>query len=151
MTRFVRQVTLFVGSVIFAASLMTAQAAGLRPSKSDFYYKSASGKTTAARIIYRYRRVQIVHPLARVDSRLDPRLLRAASIADDRAHAHSKARCWHYVKEALVAAGAVSSYPRTAYACQAGQELGHLRLQETLGARSLRCSARRGACLFARQ
>ena len=114
-----------MGSVIFAASLMTAQAAGLHPSKSDFYYKSASGKTTSARIIYRYRRVQIVHPLARVDSRLDPRLLRAASIADDRAHARSKARCWHYVKEALVAAGAVNSYPRSAYAVQAGEELTH--------------------------
>jgi hypothetical protein len=110
-------------SAFFAASFITAQAAGLQPSKSKFYYQDKTGKTTAARIIYRYRRVQIVHPLARVDSRLDPRLLRAASIADDRAHASSKARCWHYVKEALVASGAVSSYPRSAYACQAGEEL----------------------------
>ena len=112
-------------SAFFAASLITVQAAGLHPSKSKFYYKDKTGKTTAARIIYHYRRVQIVHPLARVDSRIDPKLLRAASIADERAHAHSKARCWHYVKEALVAAGAVSSYPKTAYAYQAGQELVH--------------------------
>ena len=111
-----------MGSAIFAASL-TAQAAGLLPSKSEFYYKNKSGKTTSARIIYRYRRVKIAHPLARIDSRIDPRLVRAASIADERAHAHSKARCWHYVKEALVAAGAVSSYPRTAYARQASEEL----------------------------
>ena len=110
-------------SAFFAASLMMVHAAGLQPSKSKFYYKDKNGRTTSARIIYRYRRVQIVHPLARVDSRLDPRLLRAASIADERAHAHSKARCWHYVKEALVAAGAVSSYPRTAYARQASEEL----------------------------
>ena len=125
MTRFVRGFifSIFVCSAFCGASFTTVQAAGLQPSKSKFYYKDKTGKTTAARIIYRYRRVQIVHPLARVDSRLDPRLLRAASIADERAHAHSKARCWHYVKEALVAAGAVSSYPRTAYACQAGQEL----------------------------
>ena len=125
MTRFVRRLILSIsmGSAIFAASVITSQAAGLHPSKSEFYYKTKSGKTTSARIIYRYRRVQIVHPLARVDSRLDPRLLRAASIADERAHAHSKARCWHYVKEALVAAGAVSSYPRSAYARQASEEL----------------------------
>ena len=127
MTRFVRPFTLslLLCSAFFAASGVTTQAAGLQPSKSKFYYKDRTGRTTAARIIYRYRRVQIVHPLARVDSRLDPRLLRAASIADDRAHARSKARCWHYVKEALVAAGAVSSYPRSAYACQAGEELAH--------------------------
>ena len=112
-------------SAFCGASFTTLQAAGLHPSKSEFYYKNAGGKTTAARIIYRYRRVQIVHPLARIDSRLDPRLLRAASIADERAHARSKARCWHYVKEALVAAGAVSSYPRSAYAWQAGEELAH--------------------------
>ena len=125
MTRFVPRFTfsLLLCSVFLAASGMTTQAAGLQPSKSKFYYKDRTGKTTAARIIYRYRRVQIVHPLARVDSRLDPRLLRAASIADERAHARSKARCWHYVKEALVAAGAVSSYPRSAYARQAGEEL----------------------------
>ena len=104
---------------------MTVQAAGLQPSTSKFYYKDKTGRTTAARIIHRYRRVQILHPLARIDSRLDPRLLRAASIADERAHARSKARCWHYVKEALVASGAVNSYPRSAYAWQAGEELAH--------------------------
>ncbi len=125
MARLVRKFfyVIFLGGILFATSVITSHAAGLQPSKSKFYYRNAVGKTTSARIIYRYRRVQIVHPLARVDSRLDPKLLRAASIADERAHAHSKARCWHYVKEALVAAGAVTSYPRTAYACQAGQEL----------------------------
>ena len=115
--------SLSVCSVIFAASVISVQAAGLHPSKSKFYYKDRHGKTTSARIVYRYRRVKITHPRARIDSRIDPRLLRAASIADERAHAHSKARCWHYVKEALVAAGAVSSYPRTAYARQASEEL----------------------------
>ena len=124
-TRFVRRFIVFIllCSAFFAASIMTVRAAGLQPSKSKFYYKDTAGKTTSARIIYRYRRLQIVHPLARVDLRLDPKLLRAASIADERAYARSKARCWHYVKEALVASGAITSYPRTAYACQAGEEL----------------------------
>ena len=102
---------------------MTTEAAGLLPSKSKFFYKDSSGKVTSARIVYRYRKVPIVHPLAKVDPRLDPKLLRAASIADERAHARSKARCWRYVKAALVAAGAVTSYPRTHYARQAGEEL----------------------------
>jgi hypothetical protein len=125
MTRFVRGflLSLLFCGALFAVSVVTSHAAGLQPSKSKFYYKDQTGKTTAARIISRYRRVQIVHPLARIDSRLDPRLLRAASIADERAHARSKARCWHYVKEALVASGAVDSYPRSAYAFQAGEEL----------------------------
>ncbi len=118
--------SILVGSAFFcAASFIEVQAAGLQPSKTKFYYKDKVGTTTSARIIYHYRRIQIVHPLARVDSRIDPKLLRAASIADERAHARSKARCWHYVKEALVASGAVSSYPKTAYACQAGEELVH--------------------------
>ena len=54
---------------------------------------------------------------------LDPKLARAATIAEDRAHAHSRRSCWRYVKEALLAAGAVDSYPQTALARQAGEEL----------------------------
>jgi len=54
---------------------------------------------------------------------MDPRLRGAATIAQERANARSKARCWRYVKEALFAAGAVSSYPKTSYACDAGEEL----------------------------
>ena len=61
--------------------------------------------------------------MAKLDPRLDPKLSRAATIADERAHAHSKSRCWHYVKEALLASGAVDSYPKTALAKQAGDEL----------------------------
>ena len=67
--------------------------------------------------------MRVVHPNASVDPRIDPRLRRAASIAQERSNAHTKARCWRYVKEALLQAGAVSSYPKTAYACEAGQEL----------------------------
>jgi len=60
---------------------------------------------------------------AKYDPRLDPALVRAASIADQRAGNHSTARCWHSVKDALVDAGAVRSRPTTAYASQAGDEL----------------------------
>jgi len=65
---------------------------------------------------------KIVHPFAG-DSKIDPKLRRAATIAEERARAHSLSKCWHYVKEALVAAGVVKSRPQTSLAKQAGQEL----------------------------
>jgi hypothetical protein len=54
---------------------------------------------------------------------IDPAMLKAGSIAEHRAHPHSTSFCWRYVKEALVAAGGVSSYPQTAYAKDAGRDL----------------------------
>ena len=62
-------------------------------------------------------------PAAQHDSRIDPRLLRAAKIAEHNAFPHSTMRCWRYVKTALLQAGAVTCYPATNYACQAGSEL----------------------------
>ena len=63
--------------------------------------------------------------MAHVDPRIDPKLMRAATIAEERANARSKALCWHYVKDALVAAGVIRSYPKSAYASEAGDELVH--------------------------
>lgn len=62
-------------------------------------------------------------PSAKFDPRIDPSLVRAAKIADQRSSRHSRLQCWHYVKDALVDAGAVRSRPVTAYASQAGEEL----------------------------
>lgn len=55
--------------------------------------------------------------------RYDKTMLNAARIAADRAHAHSQSSCWRYVKQALLAAKTIDSYPKTAYAKQAGAEL----------------------------
>lgn len=55
--------------------------------------------------------------------RYDKRMIRAAQIAADRARGHSTSRCWRYVKQALLAAKAIETYPKTAYAKQAGTEL----------------------------
>lgn len=55
--------------------------------------------------------------------RYDARMVRAAEIAQARARGHSISRCWRYVKNALLAAKAVESYPKTVYAKQAGVEL----------------------------
>ncbi len=62
-------------------------------------------------------------PRARLDRRMDPRLLQAARIADANAFPHSTLRCWRFVKVALLKAGAVNAYPKTNYAFQAGSEL----------------------------
>ena len=55
--------------------------------------------------------------------RYDKTMLNAARIAADRAHAHSQSSCWRYVKQALLAAKTIDSYPKTAYAKQAAEEL----------------------------
>lgn len=104
-------------------SSTAVRAEGLVRSKSHFYYNSGTGKVVGAPMIRRYYRVPIVRPSAAIDPRLDSRLRRAASLAQERAHARTKARCWQYVKQALLAAGAVDSYPSTNYGAQAGDEL----------------------------
>jgi hypothetical protein len=67
--------------------------------------------------------------------RYDSRMIHAAQIAAARARKHSTSRCWHYVKDALVAANIVPSRPVTEFAKQAGGELtqsfGFQRLTET--------------------
>jgi hypothetical protein len=87
-----------------------------------FVYKDTSGKKQSAEVVDKYYPKKIVKPFAG-DSQIDPNLRRAASIAEERAHAHSLSKCWHFVKEALVAAGVVKSRPQTTLAKQAGQDL----------------------------
>ncbi|MEI7958160.1 MAG: hypothetical protein WCI40_03560 [Verrucomicrobiota bacterium] len=55
--------------------------------------------------------------------RYDSRMIHAAQIAEARARQHSIRSCWRYVKEALLAANVVNTYPGTVYAKQAGDEL----------------------------
>lgn len=68
-------------------------------------------------------RPQAEAPAAAHNDTIDPVMLKAGSIAEQRALPRSTMRCWRFVKEALVAAGSVSSYPQTPYAKQAGEEL----------------------------
>ncbi len=53
----------------------------------------------------------------------DARMIRAAEIARQRAHAKMTWHCWKYVKDALLAADVVTSRPSSAWAKQAGDEL----------------------------
>src|SRR6266436_2830664 len=88
-----------------------------------FVYTDASGKKQSAEVVDKYYPKKIVNPVPKMDANIDPKLRRAATIAEERAHAHSLSKCWHFVKEALVAAGVVKSRPQTTLAKQAGQEL----------------------------
>ena len=92
-------------------------------SKPKFNYTDSSGKKQSVEVIDKYYPKKIVQPFAKVDPQIDPKLRRAATIAEERARAHSLSKCWHAVKEALVAAGVVKSRPQTTLAKQAGQEL----------------------------
>jgi hypothetical protein len=118
---------MFAPRLLILSCIFVLIATGVRvdgsPSKSQFAFKDAHGKTQSASVVSNYYPKKLVNPLAKIDRRLDPKLMRAATIAQERSHAHSRSRCWQYVKEALLASGAVGSYPKTAYAKDAGQEL----------------------------
>ena len=105
---------------ISVLALPVTQAAGLSKSETRFVYVDANGKVQSTEVVSRFTG-KLRNPLPH----LDPKLARAATIAEERAHAHSRSRCWRYLKEALLAAGAVDSYPKTALARQAGDELVH--------------------------
>jgi hypothetical protein len=106
---------------VFVTSYFTATA--VYAATPIFTFKDKSGKAQSVDVITKYQPNKIQHPLAKIDKSIDPKLLKAATIAQERARAHSRSRCWQYVKEALLASGAVNSYPGTAYAKEAGGEL----------------------------
>ena len=94
---------------ISACGLLFATAAHgqiVESAKGKFIFKDANGKSDSAEIVTTYQPKKIVRPFAKLDHSIDPKLMRAASIAEERAHAHSREQCWHYVKEALL----VSTY-----------------------------------------
>jgi hypothetical protein len=88
-----------------------------------YNFKDLDGRQESVPIITHYYPNQIVHPLGTADRHLDPKLTRAATIAQERAHAHSRSMCWHYVKEALLASGVIDSRPKSEYARDAAQDL----------------------------
>src|SRR5947207_9522811 len=49
--------------------------------------------------------------------------MHAATIAQERAHAHSRSMCWHAVKEALLASGVIDSRPKSEFARDAAKDL----------------------------
>ena len=90
---------------------------------SHFSFKSPEGKKESVPVITQYYPGQIVYPFGKIDRHINPKLMQAATIAQERAHAHSRSMCWHYVKEALLASGVIDSRPKTELARDAAQEL----------------------------
>src|SRR5262249_43556814 len=112
---------ILLGAAVFCPrSAMALQFSAPTP---KFNYTDPSGKKQSVEVVDKYYPKKIVQPFAKMDAKIDPKMRRAATIAEERAHAHSLSKCWHFVKEALVAAGVVKSRPQTTLAKQAGQEL----------------------------
>jgi hypothetical protein len=90
---------------------------------SRFSFKTTDGKRESVPVISQYYPKRIVYPYAKIDRRIDNRLVQAATLAQERAHAHSRSRCWHYVKDALLASGVIDSRPKSELARDAASEL----------------------------
>ena len=90
---------------------------------AHYRYTTPEGRKESAPVITQYYPKRIVYPLAKVDRHIDRKLMQAATIAQERAHAHSRAMCWHYVKEALLASGVIDSRPKSEFAKDAAQDL----------------------------
>jgi hypothetical protein len=90
---------------------------------THFSYNTLEGKKESVPILTQYYPKQIVYPYAKIDRHIDGKLMQAATIAQERAHAHSRSMCWHYVKEALLASGVIDSRPKSELARDAAQEL----------------------------
>jgi hypothetical protein len=113
-------------SLAFAAATAARGETMTAQGNSKFVFKDSHGNAQTVPVVSKYYPKKLQIPAVatgKVQRGINPTLMRAATIAQERAHAHSRSRCWQYVKEALLAAGAVSSYPKTAYAKEAGQEL----------------------------
>jgi hypothetical protein len=113
-------IVIILGCVAFCP--LPVFAMGFAAPKPTFAYTDASGKKQSADVVDKYYPKKIVEPFAG-NSQIDPKLRRAATIAEERAHRHSLSKCWQFVKNALVAAGVVKSRPQTPLAKQAAQEL----------------------------
>jgi len=90
---------------------------------SRFSFRTPDGKKESVPVLTQYYPKQIVYPYGKVDKHIDNRLTQAATIAQERAHAHSRSMCWHYVKDALLASGVIDSRPKSELARDAAAEL----------------------------
>jgi hypothetical protein len=90
---------------------------------THYSYKTPAGKKESIPVITHYYPKRIVYPFAKIDRHIDGKLMQAATIAQERAHAHSRSMCWHYVKEALLASGVIDSRPKSELAKDAAQDL----------------------------
>jgi len=109
--------------IAVAAVSLFASGISARAAAPLFNFKDSKGKAQSVSVVSDYYPKKIQYPMAKTDRSVNANLMRAATIAQEKARAHSRSLCWRYVKEALLASGAVSSYPKSAFAKDAGQEL----------------------------
>ncbi len=132
--RNILRILLLCGSVLAASltavkspnppAVANAPAPAITSAQVPFVFQDASGKQVTAPVVEQSEMRKLTPATATPEALgINPVLVKAATIAQERANAHSKRRCWRYVKEALLAAGAVDSYPQTALAKEAGDEL----------------------------
>src|SRR5207237_10688452 len=95
---------------VSCAALLPATASALsmspppraNPQPSKFVFKDASGKATSVDVVQSYQPTKIARPFAtgaKSDRQLDPTLMRAETIAEERAPSNSRRQCWHAGKE----------------------------------------------------
>ena len=120
----------FVASLLFMASLSGAFAANPWTSSSLRWSSTGWGSWDAAGSSWLPHRVSgfsdsaaAPAPRAVMNPDIDPVMVKAGDIAESRALSHSTLFCWRFVKEALLKAGGVASYPQTTCARDAGRDL----------------------------
>ena len=82
-----------------------AMALRLSAPTPKFNYTDASGKKQSVDVVDHYYPKKIVNPIAKADAQIDPKLRRAATIAEERARAHSLRKCWCFVKGSACCCG----------------------------------------------
>jgi hypothetical protein len=115
--------TLTLEQMRMAGALAAERQKKQTPAEQTYSYKTQEGKKESVPVITQYYPKRIVYPYASIDRHIDGRLMQAATIAQERAHAHSRSMCWHYVKEALLASGVINSRPQSELARDAAQDL----------------------------
>jgi hypothetical protein len=121
---------LFVASLLFLVSLSGAFAENPWDSSSLGWSPAGWSSWDAAGSSWLPHRVSGFSssyrqpaPKAIMNPDIDPVMVKAGNIAEGRALSHSSLFCWRFVKQALMKAGSVSSYPQTACAKDAGRDL----------------------------
>jgi hypothetical protein len=84
-------VVILLGAAVFCPR--PAMALRFSAPTPKFNYTDASGKKQSLDVIDKYYPKKITQPIAKVDGNIDPKLRRAATIAEERARAHSLKKC----------------------------------------------------------
>lgn len=106
--------------LLFSAVFLTAISTS--PAQTAGTFGLPGRSTPVARYTTAYTTVTSA-PRAHYSGAINTLMIVAAGTAEVAAEKRSTGLCWRYVKQALVKANAVSSYPQTAYAREAGREL----------------------------